>query len=245
MRFTYGINAMRESVAGFYGCYYAQNLGMLLVFLIPALLVGVAARRHLLNINALFDRRLAETDLMISERTDMEGACFRLSTIVKALMDSGGYKRTFMARVAHFELRYPVYIKRGFAALIIVPLALTALMFVLPAKFGLMIVWVISLVVICTFLIVVEYLHSRVGQKTTLADMSREELYGLLDAELKEEFMAFAPLEKIRLDREAERDGTPGPADPLSDAPTMAGRAAADKGASAQDGDSQKGGEDR
>lgn len=243
--FTYGINAMRESIAGFYGSYYAQNLCMLLVFLIPALLVGVAARRHLLNINALFDRRLAETDLMISERTDMEGARFRLSTIVKALMDSGGYKRTFMARVAHFELRYPVYVKRGFAALIIVPLALTALMFVLPAKFGLMIVWVISLVVICTFLIVVEYLHSRVGQKTTLADMSREELYGLLDAELKEEFMAFAPLEKIRLDREAEQDGTPGPANPLSDAPTMAGRAAADKGASAQDGDGQKGGEDR
>ena len=241
--FTYGINAMRESIAGFYGCYYAQNLGMLLVFLIPALLVGVAARRHLLNINALFDRRLAETDLMISERTDMEGARFRLSTIVKALMDSGGYKRTFMARVAHFELRYPVYVKRGFAALIIVPLALTALMFVLPAKFGLMIVWVISLVVICTFLIVVEYLHSRVGQKTTLADMSREELYGLLDAELKEEFMAFAPLEKIRLDREAEQDGAS--ADPLSDAPTMAGRAAAGKGTSAQDGEGQKGGEAR
>ena len=243
--FTYGINAMRESIAGFYGNYYAQNLGMLLVFLVPALLVGVAARRHLLNINALFDRRLAETDLMISERTDMEGARFRLSTIVKALMDSGGYKRTFMARVAHFELRYPVYVKRGFAALIIVPLALTALMFVLPAKFGLMVVWVISLVVICTFLIVVEYLHSRVGQKTTLADMSREELYGLLDAELKEEFMAFAPLEKIRLDREAEQDGTSGPADPLSDAPTMAGRAAAGKGTSAQDGEGQKGGEAR
>ena len=145
--------------------------------------------------------------------------------------------------MAHFELRYPVYVKRGFAALIIVPLALTALMFVLPAKFGLMVVWVISLVVICTFLIVVEYLHSRVGQKTTLADMSREELYGLLNAELKEEFMAFAPLEKIRLDREAEQDGAS--ADPLSDAPTMAGRAAAGKGTSAQDGEGQKGGEAR
>ena len=47
------------------------------------------------------------------------------------------------------------------------------------------------------------------------------------------------------LDREAEQDGTPGPANPLSDAPTMAGRAAADKGTSAQDGDGQKGGEDR
>ena len=34
--------------------------------------------------------------------------------------------------------------------------------------------------------------------------MSREELYELLDNELKEEFMAFAPLEKIKLDREAQ-----------------------------------------
>ena len=201
--FTYGIAAMKEAIAGFYGSYFAQNILMLLVYLIPALLIGVAARRHLLNINALFDRKLAETDLMISERTDMEGAHFRLSTIIKALMDSAGYKRTFMERVAHFELRYPVYVKRGFAALVAVPLALLALMFVLPHKFGLLVAWVISLVVICTFLIVIEYLHSRVAQKTSLADKSREELYELLDNELKEEFMAFAPLEKIKLDREA------------------------------------------
>ena len=205
--FTYGINAMRESIAGFYGSYYANNLLVLLVYLIPALLIGVSARRHLLNINALFDRKLGDTDLMITERTGMEGAHFRMSTIVKALMDSAGYKRTFLERVAHFELRYPVYVKRGFAALVVVPLVLVALMFVLPAKFGLMVAWVISLVVICTFLIVVEYLHSRVAQKTSLADMSHEELYALLDNELKEEFMAFAPLEKIRLDREAADDG--------------------------------------
>ena len=227
--FTYGINAMREAIAGFYGSYYANNLLMLLVYLIPALLIGVTARRHLLNINALFDRKLAETDLMISERTDMEGARFRLSTIVKALMDSEGYKRTFMERVAHFELRYPVYVKRGFAALVVVPLALTALMFVLPHKFGLMVAWVISLVLICTFLIVVEYLHSRVGQKTTLADMSRDELYGLLDNELKEEFMAFAPLEKIRLDHEAL--GHEGDADATD--------------GTASDADGEKGGDER
>ena len=87
----------------------------------------------------------------------------------------------------------------------------------------------------------VEYLHSRVGQKTTLADMSREELYGLLDAELKEEFMAFAPLEKIRLDREAEQDGAS--ADPLSDA--AAASRPAGRGDDAQDGRGQRGGEAR
>lgn len=198
--FTYGINAMREAIAGFYGSYYLDNILMLLVFLIPALLIGVTARRHLLNINALFDRRLGDTDLMITERTGMEGAHFRLSTIVKVLMNSGEYKTVFTERAAKFELMYPTLIRRGFAALIWVPLVLLALLFLVPHKFAALMVWIASLVIICTFLIVVEYLHSRVIEKTTLADMSRDELYDLLDDELRQEFMAFAPVDKMRLD---------------------------------------------
>ena len=198
--FTYGINAMREAIAGFYGSYYLDNILMLLVFLIPALLIGVTARRHLLNINALFDRRLGDTDLMITERTGMEGAHFRLSTIVKVLMNSGEYKTVFTERAAKFELMYPTLIRRGFAALIWVPLVLLALLFLVPHKFVALMVWIASLVIICTFLIVVEYLHSRVIEKTTLADMSRDELYDLLDDELRQEFMAFAPIDKMRLD---------------------------------------------
>lgn len=81
--FTYGINAMREAIAGFYGSYYATNLLVLLLFLIPSLLIGVTARRHLLNINTLFDRRLADTDLMITERDAAGHTRFRLATIVK------------------------------------------------------------------------------------------------------------------------------------------------------------------
>lgn len=199
--FTYGINAMREAIAGFYGSYYATNLLVLLLFLIPSLLIGVTARRHLLNINTLFDRRLADTDLMITERDAAGHTHFRLATIVKVIMNSGEYKATFLERAAKFELMYPVLVKRGFAALIWVPLVLLALMFVLPHKFAMLMLWILSLVVICTFLIVVEYLHTRVSEKTTLADMAPEQLYALLDDELREEFMAFAPLDKMRLER--------------------------------------------
>ena len=71
----------------------------------------------------------------------------------------------------------------------------------LPHKFARLMLWILSLVVICTFLIVVEYLHTRVSEKTTLADMAPEQLYALLDDELREEFMAFAPLDKMRLER--------------------------------------------
>ena len=201
MPFTYGINAMREAIAGFYGDYYVHNLLVLLVYLIPALLIGVAARRHLLNINNLFDRKLGETDMMITERVGMETPHFRLSTIVKALLD----KETSLASAASFELRYPVYIRRGFAALVVVPLALLVLMFATEAKFAMLVLWIVSLVVICTALIVIEYLHTRVAEKTDLADMSREDLYAMLDGELKQELLAFAPIDKMRLDR-AQRD---------------------------------------
>ena len=199
--FTYGINAMREAIAGFYGNYYAQNLGVLLVYLIPALLIGVTARKHLLNINNLFDKKLSETDMMIAERTGMANPHFRLSTIVKALMDSEGYKETFLETAAGFELAYPVMIRRGFAALIVVPLVLLALMFVHPAKFLMLMLWVLSLLIICTFLIVVEYFHNRVSEKTHLAEMGQDELYGMLGDELRAELLAFAPFEKMRREK--------------------------------------------
>lgn len=209
--FTYGINAMREAIAGFYGNYYVRNLLVLLVYLIPALLIGVASRRHLLNINNLFDRKLGETDMMITERTGMKTQ-FRLATIVKAIMDSDNYRETFLASAASFELRYPVLVRRGFLALIVVPLMLLVLMFVTEAKFTMLMLWIISLVVICTFLIVVEYLHERVAQKTDLSNMGKDGLYAMLDDELRNEFLAFAPIDKMRLDKDVraseDADGT-------------------------------------
>ncbi len=228
--FTYGVNAMREAIAGFYGNYYATNLIVLLVFLIPALLIGVTARRHLLNINALFDRKLGDTELMITERTSMEGATFRLSTLIKIIMNSGEYKAAFIERAAKFELMYPTLIKRGFAALIWVPLVLLALMFALPAKFAMLTLWILSLIVISTFLIVVEYFHERVSKKLSLSDMSREELFSLLDDELRQEFMAFAPLDKMRLEKGEVN------------ASALEGRSAR-KDSDASDADSSKGGE--
>ena len=65
--FTYGIAAMREAVAGFYGYTYAASIAALLAFLAPAAIVGLGLRSHLVSLGALFDRRLAETDFMVSD----------------------------------------------------------------------------------------------------------------------------------------------------------------------------------
>ena len=179
--FTYGINAMRETIAGFYGNYYIENLGVLLLYLIPALLIGVTARRHLLNINALFDRKLAETDMMITERTGLKGH-FRLSSVIKAIHATDDPARNaLIAEGASFELRYPKMIKGGFAALVVVPILLLVLMLVTEAKFAMLVLWICSLVGICTFLIVVEYLHNRIQEDAELVGKSQEELYELLE----------------------------------------------------------------
>ena len=202
--FTYGNNAMREAITGFYDGYYGTNIAVLLLAYMPiALIVGLGARRHLLNINALFDKRLRETDMMVSERYNMDEAHFKLTTIIKALTNSSEYRRTFEARAAHFELMYPVLVRRGFLALMVIPVALNVLMFVLPFKMVLMTLWILSMIFICTFLIVTEYFHYRVSQKTHLSDMSEDELYDLLGDKLKQEFFAFAPIETMLIEKDA------------------------------------------
>ena len=178
--FTYGINAMREAIAGFYGNYYVENLCILLVFIVPALLVGIVFRRHLLNINRLFDVKLGETDMMVAERTGMHGH-FDLTAIARTLMDAESSRDVFLAKAAAFELRYKKLIRAGFVMLIVVPIALLALMLLTEAKFAMLVLWIISLVGICTYLIVVEYLHSHVNERCRLSQMDKEELLSLLE----------------------------------------------------------------
>ncbi len=196
--FTYSNNAMRETIGGFYGSYYAHDLLVLCLFLVPALLIGLGARRHLLNINALFDKSLRETDLVVAEHDDMNEAHFKLSTIIKVVMNSDEYKDVFLERAAGFELVYPALVKWGIVAVIAIPVALLVLLYILPYKMVILTLWIISLIACCTYLIVVEYLHARVEEKTELASKSPEELYAMLDDSLKHEVFAFAPIEKIR-----------------------------------------------
>ena len=181
--FTYGINAMREAVAGFYDGYYARNLLVLLAFALPALLLGVAARRRLAGVNALFDRSLARTDLLIADHPAAWGEKDEglLASVVDALATSPGHREAFLARAARFELAYPRLVRRGVAALLAVPLVLLALLFVTPAKFALLVLWVLSLVAASAYLIGVEYAHDRIARRGELARMGTDELVRLVE----------------------------------------------------------------
>ncbi len=195
--FTYGINAMREALAGFYDGYYVNNLIYLMLFLIPVLLVGIGLRKYLLNINALFDRKLAQTDMMISERVGLDSEHIKVSTLIKTAMEDDAHRGVLTQRAARFELMYPTLIKRGFYLMFIIPITLLVLMFVLKSKLPLLILWIVSIILIYTFLIVIEYIHDRIKRTTNLSKLTKDELYTLLGNQMKQDYMSFAPLEKV------------------------------------------------
>ena len=195
--FTYGIRAMRETIAGYYGNYFGQNVFMLLLFVIPALLIGVGWRRHLLNINSLFDKKLAETDLMICERDGIEVEHYRLSSLIKALMHNDEYRAQIVQRAARFNAAYPRLIRVGFVLLLALPLALSVVMFSVSNKLPWFIVWIVCLVLLCTALIIIEYFHESLNRKSAMVDLSKDEMYQLLGDQLDREYFS-SPIERLR-----------------------------------------------
>ena len=191
--FTYGIDAMREAVAGAYGSYFATNLLMLLLFLVPALVVGVALRRPLINVNVLFDRRLADTDLMICERYGTEVEHYRLALFARTLMHSEEYRRRLARSLERFGRRYPQIQRRGFVCLLALPIGLAAAMFVSPqpAKLPLFVLWIVTIVALCALLIVTEYLHDSLERRMAVASLPTDEVFSLLGRELDDQEGAF------------------------------------------------------
>ncbi len=61
--FVYSMNAMRECVAGFYGNTYWNQLGTLLLYLIPSLILGLLLRMPIIKWNEHFEEKLESTKL--------------------------------------------------------------------------------------------------------------------------------------------------------------------------------------
>lgn len=174
--FTYGINAMREAIAGIYGMHYWKNILCLAVFLPIALGIGLLLRPHLLNLNYLFDRKLAETDLMICEEEGMQREKISLSTAVKILAGQDEFRKTLNDKIEKFQSGYREKIRVGFLAIVVIPIIFLILMFSIDSKMVFLVLWIASIILIALYLIVVEYIHESLKRKKRLSEMSDEVL---------------------------------------------------------------------
>lgn len=174
--FTYGINAMREAIAGMYQYEYAKNLLCLAVYLPIAFLIGLGLRVLLLNLNYLFDKKLSETDLMLGETQAEKRERTQLSLVVKALMGDKTLREELVAKAAGFEAGYQRQIRIGFATMLILPLIFLVLMFSIESKIVFLVLWIVSLIVIAVYLICLEYIHERLKREIELGELTQEEL---------------------------------------------------------------------
>ena len=174
--FTYGINAMRECIAGMYGNYYIKNLLILTIFIPIAFFIGLVLRPLLMNLNHLFDKKLAETDLMLCETETDVNERGNISLMLKVLMRDEELKQDFIHRAAKFERRYPKMVQSGFLCMLMIPLVFLILMFSLNSKLIFLILWIVSLVILCLYLICLEYFHDKMIKQLALTGLSPEEL---------------------------------------------------------------------
>ena len=183
--FTYGINAMRETIGGMYGMDYLANLGVLALFLGLALLLGVWLRPLLLNLNLLFDHELSGTDVMICEKDDMPRERFSMRATIRALLDTRAFRRDILERGARFERHYPRLIKIGFALVFGLPV----LLFILTAtldldidgKLTMLVLWIVAIIAADAYMIVVEYMRESLSVQARMTALSDEELHSQIE----------------------------------------------------------------
>lgn len=178
--FSYGISAMREAIAGMYAHNYRRNLLIMLVFLGIAFLIGLGLRPLLMNLNYLFDRRLAVTDLMLCETSSTERNTQQVSMIYKAMLYNEVTRKELTDKAGKFERTYSRRIRRGFNCIFILAFVFLILMFSLESKLVFLILWIVSVVVLAFYLIIMEYIHDKTQKQLELAKLSEDELLKLL-----------------------------------------------------------------
>ena len=178
--FTYGISAMRETIGGMYGMDYAINLGVLAVFLAVALFIGVKLRTLMLNLNLLFDKELERTGVMICEKDDRPRERFSLRWALRAMLDTAGYREDLILRAARFEERYPKLIKAGFMLVFGLPVVLFILTAMLDleieGKIIMLVLWIVSVILADTYMIVVEYIRESMQFQLRIAELPDDAL---------------------------------------------------------------------
>lgn len=174
--FTYGINAMREAIAGLYGNYYLKYMLCLALFLPIAFLIGLGVRPLMLNLNRMFDKKLAETGLMACEENGMSDERLKLTAVLEILAGQEEFRQKMSEKAEKFEKNYKNMRTCGILLILILPLIFLVLMFSVSSKMVFLILWIASIVAVVLYLIIIEFIHDNLERKLRFAEKSREEL---------------------------------------------------------------------
>jgi len=175
--FTYGINAMREAICGFYGLHYLRDICILLGFLVVSMAVGILVRPWLSNVNRLVAREIKQSGIFNGESVEVPMRRFRFSQVLRALADRDEYRKALIRRYTRFQRIYPRLIRGAVIVGIAVPIIVLVLFSLgMTGKVVLLTLFLGWTAFVFVFLIVVESLRSSFERQLRLDKMSDEQL---------------------------------------------------------------------
>ena len=179
--FSYGIDALRETIGGFYGTHYLQFIGMLALMGIVAFIAGVVLRKSLGHFSMLFNREMAKSEIFESENVQVVGDGYRIADIVRALEDREGFAEDIQKEAERYTRR--IHITAGIGVVGVIVLAVAA--WALPdAKAVLLGMWTAWTLLLMGLVIAFDYIRKSLHQS--------EEIIRLDDATLRESVSAQA-----------------------------------------------------
>lgn len=181
--FTYGINALRETIAGFYGLEWVSLIAHLGIFFAIFLAIGLALRPYFSNLIRLFAREIERSDIINGEEVHLPERRFRVAQLVRVLSDREDFRHHISDHAARFIHWYP-RLKRGALIVGIAVPAVIAVVFAVTAmeKVVVLTLWLVWLVLVLTFLVVVEFIRDNIERQASLNAMTDDEVRTLFAA---------------------------------------------------------------
>ena len=181
--FTYGINALRETIAGFYGLEWVSLIAHLGIFFAIFLAIGLALRPYFSNLIRLFAREIERSDIINGEEVHLPERRFRVAQLVRVLSDREDFRHHIADHAARFICWYP-RLKRGALIIGIAVPAVIAVVFAVTAmeKVVVLTLWLVWLVLVLTFLVVIEFIRDNIERQASLNAMTDDEVRTLFAA---------------------------------------------------------------
>lgn len=176
---NYGMQLMREAIGGYYDDTYGRDLLALLLFAVLAFAIGLLLRPRMTNLNGMFDRQIARTDFFNGEEGDLPPARVSIHQIVMTLASRTDFREQMIRRAAAFDRVSPHLVTASFVLLFLLP-TVPFLMSLTPnSKLVNLGIWVIVVLLVLSFVVIIEYVHEAIHRELSLADLTDEDLGNL------------------------------------------------------------------
>ncbi|MDD7505432.1 MAG: YhgE/Pip domain-containing protein [Actinomycetaceae bacterium] len=176
---TYGINAMREVIGGFYGHHYATYIAVLVAMCVTSFGLGLLGRKGLAHFNLMFNRELSHTDLVRYESVQILGRGYRVADIMRALQG----REVFAAQLARHTRNYLRWIRGigivGIAGMVVLGFVAWRFPQQKTLLLGVCALWIFLVIVA---VVALEYLRQSLHQSRALAEMNDDELRAAIAA---------------------------------------------------------------